>query len=72
MNSEDLDRHITGNYGEDFFEETPSGDQCEGALHYTSCWWCVYNDDGREQATGDSVIDARLEQEYRNAKGQES
>lgn len=30
---------------------------CEGALHYTSCWWCVYHDDSRDQATGDPAID---------------
>ncbi len=35
-------------------------DCCDGPLHYTSCWWCVYNDDGRPQATGDPEIDKEL------------
>jgi hypothetical protein len=33
-------------------EEEPGCD-CEGPLHYTTCWWCVMNDDGREQSMGD-------------------
>ena len=36
---------------------TPTGCDCEGPLHYTTCWWCVSNDDGRDQATGDPRID---------------
>lgn len=39
-------------------------DNCEGALHYTNCWWCVYNDDGRDQATGDPEIDAAATAKY--------
>lgn len=30
-----LDRHITGNYGEDFFKDTPEGDDLE------TCSWCT-------------------------------
>ena len=34
---------------------------CRGPLHLTSCWWCVYNDDGRPQATGDPEIDEAVD-----------
>lgn len=37
-----------------------TNDCCEGPLHYTTCWWCVTNDDGRFQATGDPEIDKQL------------
>lgn len=45
-------------------DATPSGCDCEGTLHYTSCWWVVYNDDGRDQATGDPEIDYPHECEF--------
>jgi len=33
------------------------GCDCEGPLHFTTCWWCTSHDDGRDQATGDPAID---------------
>lgn len=35
-------------------------DCCEGPLHSVHCWWCVYNDDGRPQSTGDAEVDKLL------------
>ncbi len=50
-------QQTAGGLTDEELTESERGCDCEGPLHYTSCWWCVYNDDGRNQATGDPAID---------------
>jgi len=55
-----LDRYITGNYGEDFFDDDPECEECVENNSDDENWTCPYDGD-RGRCEAEAAADAAYE-----------